>query len=241
MACNVLYKHTTLQSCMPRFLRTIHDLEGYPSMRRYLILTLATLALVLAAPSAFATKVIFDPPSGVGPPAGTDCTLASGVLNNFTPCNVNQINTPYSVAFVDCSTLTGLVPSAQGWCLYMINVTGKTLSTFQFQFTVPTGGSSDGTDQLACASQPPGFATDNCQAGVTVSPGDLLDITFFATLPNNKAFYLITDFISQPDYATVTVSVPEPGQLGLFGLGLLALGLGYGWRKRQQVRSDQAA
>lgn len=241
MACNVLYKHATLQSFMPRFLRTIHDLERYPSMRRYLILTLATLALALAAPSAFATKVIFDPPSGVGPPAGSDCTLASGVLNNFTPCNVNQINTPYDVAFVNCSTLSGLVPAAQGWCLFMTNVTGTTLSTFHFQFAVPSGGSLDGTDQLVCGSQPLGFATDNCPDGVTVSADQLLDISFFATIPNNTNFYLITDFVNTPGTATVTVSVPEPGQLGLFGLGLLALGLGYGWRKRQQARNDQAA
>lgn len=34
----------------------------------------------------------------------------------------------------------------------------------------------------------------------------------------------------------VTVGVPEPGELGLFGLGLLAIGVGYGWKKRRQGR-----
>lgn len=203
-------------------------------MKRYLILALAALALAAAAPSAFATKVIFDPPSGTAPPVGTDCTIASGPLNDYTPCNVSKINTPYDVAFVDCSTLTGLNPSANGWCLFMTNVTGGPLSKFTFQFTIPNGGSLDGSDQLQCGSQPPGFATDNCQDGATVTGGQTLDVSFFALLPNNMNFYLITDFVNQPDPATVTVSVPEPGVLGMFGLGLLLLGVGYGWQRRRQ-------
>lgn len=203
-------------------------------MRHYLVLTLAALVLVVAAPAAFATRVIFDPPSsGIAPPAGTDCTLSSGALNDYTPCNVSKLNTPYDVAFVDCSTLTGLNPSAQGWCLYMTNVTGGSLNKFTFQFTVPSGGSLDGSDLLQCGSQPTGFATDNCRDGATVTAGELLDLSFFATLPNNTNFYLITDFISQPGPATVTVSVSEPGELGLFVLGLLLLGVGYAWQKRR--------
>lgn len=203
-------------------------------MTRYLVLAAAALLLAITAPAAFATRVIFDPPSGIGPPAGTDCTLSAGNLNDYTPCNVNQINTPYDVSWVDCSTLTGLSPPASGWCLFMTNVTGRTLSTFRFQFTVPSGGSQDQSDLLQCGSQPAGFATDNCRDGATVAAGELLDLSFFATLPNNKNFYLITDFINQPDPATVTVSVPEPGELGLFGFGLLILGIGYGWQRRRQ-------
>ena len=72
--------------------------------------------------------------------------------------------------------------------------------------------------------------------GRVVVAGDSLDLTFFAPLANNNNFYLITDFEYQPDPATVTVSAPEPGELGMFGLGLLALGLVYGWRKRRQAR-----
>lgn len=207
-------------------------------MRHYLVLALAALVLVVAAPAAFATRVIFDPPSGIAPPAGTDCTLSSGGLNDYTPCNISQVNTPYDVAFVDCSTLTGLNPSANGWCLYMTNVTGGPLGKFTFQFTVPSGGSLDNSNLLQCGSQPPGFATDNCPEGATVTAGELLDVSFFASLPNNTNFYLITDFINQPGPATVTVSVsvPEPGELGLFGLGLLVLGVGYGWQRRRQQK-----
>lgn len=203
-------------------------------MKRYLILAAAAVVLAMAAPAAFATRVIFDPPSGVMPPEGTDCTISSDGLNDYTPCNISKINTPYDVAFVDCSTLTGLNPSASGWCLYMTNVTGRSLTTFRFQFTVP-GDSLDGSNVLHCGSQPAGFATDNCQDGATVATGDPLDLTFFASLPNNKNFYLITDFVDQPGPAIVTVSVPEPGELGLFGLGLLMLGMGYAWRRRQHA------
>lgn len=207
-------------------------------MRRYLILALAALGLAIAAPSAFATHVVFDPPgtSGTPPPVGTDCTLADGPLNDFTPCNVSKTGTPYNVAFVDCSTLTGL--NAEGWCLFMTNVTGSTLNTFRFQFTVPSGGSLDGNDLLHCGSEPRGFASDNCEDDAIVTAGELLDISFFATLPNNTNFYLITDFNNQPDPATVTVSasVPEPGELGLFGFGLLVLGIGYGWQRRRYLK-----
>ena len=40
---------------------------------------------------------------------------------------------------------------------------------------------------------------------------------------------------------TATFSVPEPGELGLFGLGLLAIGAGYGWGKRRQSRRTHTA
>lgn len=204
-------------------------------MKRHLVWILAAFGLVLVAPSAFATRVIFDPPlpsSNVAAPSDTDCTQSSGSLNNYTPCNVSEVNTPYTITFVNCSTLSGI--SAQGWCLYMTNVTGGPLNTFRFQTTVPDGGSLDGSDLLQCSSLPPGFATDNCTDGAMVTAGQLLDVTFFALLPNNTNFYLITDFLNQPAPATVTVSVPEPGQLGLFGLGLLALGVAYGWQRRRR-------
>jgi hypothetical protein len=36
------------------------------------------------------------------------------------------------------------------------------------------------------------------------------------------------------------VSVPEPGALGMFGLGLLVLGVGFGWQKRRQARTSNS-
>lgn len=208
-------------------------------MKGYLASMLAALLLAMIAPSAVATRVIFDPPgpSGIPPPVGTDCTLGGDSVNDYTPCNISKRDTPYAVAFVDCSTLTGL--SAQGWCLFMTNVTGGSLNTFRFQFTVPAGGSMDGNNLLHCGSVPRDFASDNCQDDAIVTAGELLDVSFFATLPNNTNFYLITDFNNQPDPATVTVSAPEPGELGLFGLGLLVLGIGYGWQRRYLTPRDR--
>lgn len=203
-------------------------------MKPYWVLALAALLLVFVAPSAFAIRVIFDPPTQtfsdpVPLGSSTDCT------QNYTPCTIKQAGTPYTVAFVGCSTLTGLVPSVNGgWCLYLDNVTGGPLSTFTFQFSAPSGGSLDNTNALSCSSRPAGFASDNCQDGTSVNAGDMLDLTFFALIPNNTNFYLITDFRYQPDPASVTAAVPEPGELGLFGLGLLVLGVGFAWQRRRQ-------
>lgn len=209
------------------------------AMKHFLVLAFMVLAATIVAPSALATRAIFDPPSGVAPPAGTDCTLGSAPLDDYTPCNISKLNTPYAVQFVDCSTLTGLSPSASGWCLFMTNVTGGPLHTFRFEFTAPSGGSADHTDELTCGSQPPGFATDNCVDGLLVTAGEVLDLSFFAPLPANENFYLITDFFNPPGTATVTVNVPEPGELGLFGLGLLALGVAFGWRRRQMAKHNR--
>jgi len=215
------------------------------AMKRFLVLAFMVLAAAIVAPSALATRAIFDPPSGVAPPAGTDCTLGSAPLDDYTPCNISKLNTPYDVQFVGCGTLTGLSPLvSSGWCLFLTNVTGGPLHTFTFDFTAPSGGSADGTDELTCGSQPPGFATDNCVDGLLVTPGESLDLSFFATLPANENFYLITDFFNSPGIATVTVNAPEPGELGLFGLGLLALGAAFGWQRCQRAqrhRNEEAA
>ena len=51
-------------------------------MKGYLVLALAGLALAIAAPSAFATRVIFDPPSGVGTGQGGALGLTFDSINN---------------------------------------------------------------------------------------------------------------------------------------------------------------
>ncbi|MGH8145770.1 MAG: PEP-CTERM sorting domain-containing protein [Rhodanobacteraceae bacterium] len=209
-------------------------------MKPYWALALAAFVLVLVAPSALAIRVIFDPPppqplTSTASPSSTDCTQSANGLNNYTPCNIRQADTPYTVAFVGCSTLSGLNPQVTGgWCLYLDNVTGGPLSTFTFQFSAPGGGSLDGTNELSCSSRPAGFASDNCPDNASFNAGDPLNLTFFAPIANNTNFYLITDFNNQPDPASVTAAVPEPGELGLFGLGLLVLGVGYGWQRRRQ-------
>ena len=144
-------------------------------MKHYLVPALATLAFAIVAPSAFATRVIFDPPpetSGISPyDGGTDCTLGVPGNGDFTPCNVSKRDTPYQVNFVDCMTLTGFATAVKkpGWCLFMINVTGAALGKFTFEFTVPEGGSHDDSSELQCGSYPIGFASDNCEDGIQVT------------------------------------------------------------------------
>lgn len=203
-------------------------------MKRYLILALVALGFLAAAPSAFATRVIFDPPnphlnSIVIPP-----TANCEPVGQFTPCNITLVNTPYLVSFIPCTSVEGVtVPSGMTWCLWMNNVTQNAVSRFTFQFYVPSNGGED----LECSSQGQYFATNDCPSSVPAD-GTLFSVSFFTTpaLPNLLNFYLFTDFGVEPDPAKVTLSVPEPGQLGLFGLGLFALGIGYGLRKRHQVR-----
>lgn len=205
-------------------------------MKRYLILVLAAFGLAIAAPSAFATRVIFDPPTTLPDTTPPGCT-------HDDPCSIGELNHTYQVGFLPCSDIQGvLIPSGSSYCLWMNNVTLHAATTFTFQFIVPDGGSNSG-DQLECSSIPSDLATDDCPQSLP-PVGELFTVSFFANppLPNRTDFYLFTDFVNSPGAANVTLSVPEPGGLGLFGLGLLALGVGYGWqRRRQKSRQGNAA
>lgn len=219
-------------------------------MKRYLVLVLAVFGLVIVAPSAFATRVIFDPIPAIpgGPPGGTDCTLGDppGVgtgLNNFTPCNVNKLNVEYAVTFVDCadispqSVVTNAKNAYPGFnpisCLWLNNVTGVAADTFMFDLTVPTGA---GGGTLDCGSSPIALASSSCASNLP-GDGDTFTLSFITNPPvaSPSDFYLLIDLKMGPDPAGVTVSVPEPGVLGLFGFGLLALGVGFGWQRRRQT------
>lgn len=223
-------------------------------MKHYLTLALAAFALVLVAPSAFAINVRYHDPAPV-PPNGYTCD-ASDIVHSNQPCNIYTLGTPdYAVTFLPCSTAGIPVPSApadfsDGYCLWMNNVTAPHATdplpnTFTFTFTVPDGGSMDGSDSLHCDSTgPTGFAaTNNCPHAASV--GDTLAIKFRTdpALLNGANFWLYTDFLQSPGIAHVTasVSVPEPGELGLFGLGLLGIGIGYGWKKRRESGRTRSA
>jgi hypothetical protein len=62
-------------------------------------------------------------------------------------------------------------------------------------------------------------------------------------VPVGQLAYLFVDFTNNPGTSSVTadISVPEPGVLGLFGVGLLAIGVGYSWRKGRQGRGNPEA
>lgn len=200
-------------------------------MTRYPILAAAAVVLAMCAPAAFATRVIFDPPptsnDTLPPTTPPQCT-------HDDPCSIGLLNHAYQVSFIPCSDVQGVDTSGFSYCLWMNNVTGHAASKFTFQFIVPTGGSYSG-DQLECGSIPANFAADDCPQAMP-DPGSLFTASFFPNppLPNRTDFYLFTDFVNSPGVANVTLSVPEPGELGLFGLGLLMLGMGYGWQRRRQ-------
>lgn len=203
-------------------------------MKHYLVFALAALGLFLAAPSAFATRVVFDPPSS------SDFPAADPNCSHNDPCNITQLDHSYQVEFIPCDT-PGVGATTFNWCLWLNNVTGHAVSTFTFTFAVPAGVPSG--DEVECSSIPSDFATSDCPI-LMPDTGELLTVSFFANPPlgNRTDFYLFTDFVNQPGDAHVTVSVPEPGELGLFGLGLLALGVGYGLQKRhKKPRANEAA
>lgn len=231
-------------------------------MKRYLILVLAAFAVAIAAPSAFATHVIFDPtPSPAipgSPPTGTDCTTDN------SPCEVYLLDTKYLVSFVDCSTIDSTaVTSAEAAypgftatsCLWLNNLSGQPLNKFTFE--VANSDFDQEGESLVCGSSPITLASSSGCPSTVPSVGDYFSVSFvintapiYTTYDVSECsecsdyYYLLTDFVNLPDPAGVTVSVavPEPGELGLFGLGLLAIGVGYGLQKRRQNRqANQAA
>lgn len=204
-------------------------------MKHCLAAILAALALVIAAPGAFATRVIFDPPTTPQPLATstTDCTHSD-------PCNISVLDQAYHVEFLPCAQALGVSTTGYNWCLWMNNVTGQAAAHFTFSFFVPAGGADSG-DQLTCGSIPDDLATNDCPQ--TLPPvGELFTVSFFAQPPlsNRTDFYLFTDFVNSPGSAEVTLSnsafaVPEPGSLGVFGLGLLALVAGLGLKRHHRA------
>ncbi|HEX7324580.1 MAG TPA: PEP-CTERM sorting domain-containing protein [Rhodanobacteraceae bacterium] len=206
--------------------RYITQQKGSSIMKHYLVLALAALVFAFAAPSAFATRVIFDPPAAETP------VCAPGASCNVT--NINALGGSTPVSFLPCSQLpSGVNTQGSSYCLWLNNVSGQAGSTFNFVFTVPNGGSSSSGFECSSVVPAPAVVTNNCPPA-SPAAGSLLSVSFFVQppLPTNTDFYLFTDFTNSPGTANVTVSVPEPGELGLFGLGLLALGLGVAWRRR---------
>ncbi|MEO9079955.1 MAG: PEP-CTERM sorting domain-containing protein, partial [Rhodanobacter sp.] len=152
------------------------------------------------------------------------------------PCSIGVVNHTYQVGFLPCADVLGVNTSGFTYCLWMNNVTLNAVSTFTFEFIVPSGGSL--SSGLTCDTQglPLGTVTSIDCPSTMPAAGELFPVSFHINpaLANRTDFYLFTDFNNSPGVANVSVSVPEPGELGLFGLGLLAIGVGYGWQKRRQ-------
>ncbi|MEP7184858.1 MAG: PEP-CTERM sorting domain-containing protein [Rhodanobacter sp.] len=203
-------------------------------MRHYLVLALAAFALVLTAPSAFAVRIrIVDP-------APTPCRSDS-------PCSIYELGTTYKANFISClHQPNGTIPNSVdtegfSYCLWLNNVTGNNASRFDFDLTVPTGA---GGQQLQCQSDDPGHLVAIQCPEFLPADGDSFGLAFLRNLPlgYNRDFFLLTDFQVNPGSAGVSLSatsVPEPGELGLFGLGLL--GMGIGWQRRRLTSGGNKA
>ena len=225
-------------------------------MKRYPALALAAFILVLAAPSAFAVRMrVVDAPPGLTPPtsSASDCT-GNGV---DTPCAITDASDTYAMNFVaatnfGCQSAAGVSGvGATGiagfnFCMILANETSPQapLTGFSFTFVVPQEDPLDFYNFVDCDGMPGNVLASSCPQG-PLHAGDVVTASFSAQpgVPVGQLAYLFVDFTNNPGTSSVTadISVPEPGVLGLFGVGLLAIGVGYSWRKGRQGRGNPDA
>lgn len=196
-------------------------------MQRVLISALAALALlVFIAPDASAMRLRLDP-GGNGNAAVT--SLYQGDLGH-----------PIAITWQSC-TNNGIPGSFHtgGYvaCLALNNLTGSPISSLVFQFTVPQGLVGQTLD---CSSDGVYLATStSCPSG-SLTLGEVVTFSYsgLPPIPTSRDFFIGADGLANvADYPgiTATASVPEPGEMGLFGLGLLVIGiLGYGAERRRR-------
>jgi hypothetical protein len=212
------------------------------TMKRYPALALAAFILVLAAPSAFALRMrVVDAPTGPISPTSADSDCTSNGVN--TPCAITDVSDIYAINFVDssnpgCQSAAGIsgVGTAGiagfNFCMILANETNPQtpLTGFSFTFVVPMEDpSSDVYSSVFCDGVPGNVLASSCPQG-PLHEGDVITASFSAQpgVPVGQLAYLFVDFTNNPGTSSVTasLSVPEPGVLGLFGLGLLAVGAG---------------
>jgi hypothetical protein len=229
-------------------------------MKRYLLLALAAFAFVIVAPSAMAVRVrVVDAPAvPLEPSASTDCTLLSAINPNAA-CPISDINATYKMSFVDvakpgCQAAAGVAGvgpagiAGFNFCIILQNVTQPNvpLTGFNFTFIVPDAGLGDDYSFIDCSGVPSNVTNSFCPSAPLIV-GSSITVSFAANpgVPVPEVAYLFVDFANNPGNASVTVSgpisVPEPGELGLFGLGLLGICVGYGWEKRRQSHRIKSA
>jgi hypothetical protein len=211
-------------------------------MKRYLLLALAAFAFLIVAPSAMAIRVrVVDAPA-------VDCTA----LPASSICAVTDVNASYAMSFMPVSNAlcqsAAAVPadiSGFNWCIAFTNLSGAPLTSLDFSFTVPTKAGGDDYSSVVCDGVPSSVTKTFCPLG-PVEAGNIISTLFSASpgVPSGESVYLFVDFQNSPGTTAATfapVSVPEPGELGLFGLGLLGIGLAYSWKKRRDTSGINSA
>ena len=182
------------------------------------------------------------------------CKTVSPYPNGNDPCLISETGVENSVQFQTCSNMPSSVdPTGYRDCLWMYNATPANLTTFDFNVPLPVGFAAG--DTLTCVTIDP---TNHSDPTLTPTAGcnqtfgaddTSFNMSFIASpfVKPDAGFFLFMDFdgLAAPDSAGVVVganvSVPEPGELGLFGLGLLGIGMGYGWKKRRSSRQTNYA
>jgi hypothetical protein len=189
---------------------------------------------------------------------------ATPCQNTNGTCAIDFAPPVPQVGFIDCSIIHDAQLTALGagynYCLWMTNNTAANLTTFNF-FVPFAAGTVNENDTLECVPTPSGHSphltpTGSCAQLQSLHSTDTsFDMTFTANpsfVAQNGTFILAMNMggaayadpgLYGPVGVTVgtSVSVPEPGDLGLFGLGLLAIGVGYGWKKRRENRRGRSA
>lgn len=196
------------------------------------IALVAALVLSFAAASAFASdiRIIFDPTPDP-PPVGA----------TYTNIYSFDIGSPLPVAWQSCSNAGipsfSVTPPAPIACLALNNVSGQSISELTIDFTVPASLAGQTVD---CENADSFLTLNNCPNG-TLTTGQQISITLFGgdPVPNNHDMYFGADAAGLTDpsqFPPVTVTAaPEPSTLMLLPIGLLILGLGYGWKRRAAI------
>ncbi len=190
---------------------------------RPLVTLLGLVSLSARGAAATDIHIIFDPSQ---PPQ-------QGNFNLIVSDNVE-----YTVNWVTCNQAG--FPSTSGFdaCIGFINQTNQPLTSFAFQFTVPSSGPLVG-QTLDCSTNGVNLTINNCSIGETLTAGEVVSALFTGgtPVPNNTLFFIgetgvgLSDIQSVP-FGVTAGTTPEPASVMLLVTGLATLGL-WGQRRRR--------
>ncbi|MGH8114390.1 MAG: hypothetical protein ACREPS_04950 [Rhodanobacteraceae bacterium] len=197
--------------------------QGDPPMKLRLVFpVLAAVVLAFTASNAYA-YMRWDPTTGAT--AVPVYTLGQSLTNiESQACGDKGFPT-------DFASLTS--------CFAFNNLTNSPVSSFGFSFTASSNGMLT-CQQLMEKGSTPAFGESNCPLNMVA--GDPVNILLSGIPAWADDTDLIIGFSFDVPMGSGTPDpVPEPGELGMFGLGLLVIGVGYGWDKRHRGWKNKSA